>query len=191
MLKNIAVYCGSSRGNAPIYSAKARALGAGLVRHNIGMIFGGGKVGLMGEIADKMLQLGGYAHGIIPRHLFEREVAHKGLSKLTIVDSMHSRKAMIEELSDGFIAMPGGIGTLDEIVEIFTWSQLELHHKPIGFYNVANYFDPLFDFFRQMATKGFLQPEYMKLLIRDDDPEKLLAAMTTYRPVSVRKWTDR
>ncbi len=191
MLKQIAVYCGSSKGNAPLYSQQARALGREMCRRNIGMVFGGGKVGLMGEIADAMLELNGYVHGIMPRHLFEREVAHDTLSKLTIVDSMHTRKAMMEEQSDGFIAMPGGMGTLDEIAEIFTWSQLELHQKPMAFYNVNSYFDPLFDFFDQMVREGFLQEAYLENLIHYDDPLRLLDAMAAYSPKLVRKWTNR
>ncbi len=190
MIKKIAIYCGSSSGTNKIYRQKARDLAAELFKRDIGVVFGGGKVGLMGEIADELIMLGGETHGVIPRHLFDKEVAHSSLSKLSIVDSMHTRKAMMENLADGFIAMPGGMGTLDEIAEIFTWSQLKLHHKPMGFYNVNHYFDPLFDFFKKMADEGFLHPAYFANIIQGDQPDTLLDQFQGYQAPDIEKWLD-
>lgn len=176
-MKNIAVYCGSSKGKDTTYSTAVRELGKTLVKNNITMVYGAGSVGLMGEIADEMLDSGGKVIGIIPQFLMDLEVGHNGLTKLEIVKDMHIRKARMIELSDGFIAMPGGFGTLDEIFEALTWSQLELHKKPIAFYNVDGYFDKLLAFMNHMVHEGFLKEAYVKNLIVSSNPSELIQEM--------------
>ena len=142
-MKSLCIYCGSSPGSSPLYAEAARSLAQHMVSENIALVYGGGNVGLMGIIADEVIRLGGVATGVIPTALLEKELGHKGLTKLHIVKDMHERKAMMAELSDGFIAMPGGIGTLEELFEVFTWAQLGFHQKPIGLLNVANFYDGL------------------------------------------------
>jgi uncharacterized protein (TIGR00730 family) len=188
MIKNIAVFCGSNTGKNPAYKEKAQALGAYLAKNKIGLVFGGGKVGLMGIIADAVLKNNGRVVGIMPEHLFQREVGHKGLTEFKIVKSMHERKALIEQESDAFIAMPGGMGTLDEIAEIFTWSQLNLHTKPFGFYNVDGYFDQLLGFFTQMVDEHFLSEKHFERIIVSDEPTDLLAKMKNYSHNDDSKW---
>jgi uncharacterized protein (TIGR00730 family) len=188
MIKNIAVFCGSNTGKNPAYKEKAEALGAYLANNNIGLVFGGGKVGLMGIIADAVLKNNGHALGIMPDHLFQREVGHEGLTEFKIVKSMHERKALIEQESDAFIAMPGGMGTLDEIAEIFTWSQLNLHTKPFGFYNIENYFEHLFGFFKQMVDEHFLSEKHFERIIVSDDPVDLMVKMKSYEHSDDSKW---
>ncbi len=188
MIKNIAVFCGSNTGKNPAYKEKAEALGTYLAKNKIGLVFGGGKVGLMGIIADAVLKNNGRAVGVMPDHLFQREVGHKGLTEFKIVKSMHERKALIEQESDAFIAMPGGMGTLDEIAEIFTWSQLNLHRKPFGFYNVDGYFDKLLGFFKHMVNERFLHQQHFDRMCIADEPQGLIEKLKIFDHGSVDKW---
>jgi uncharacterized protein (TIGR00730 family) len=173
-MKSIAVYCGASLGADPVYADAARDLARALVEHNIGLVYGGGKVGLMGVIADEVLRLGGDATGVIPKHLVEREVGHAGLTRLFVVKDMHERKAMMSDLAEGFIAMPGGMGTLEELFEMVTWAQLGIHAKPIGLLNVNGFYDGLASFVDHLVGTGFVRPAHAELLVRDADPDALI-----------------
>ena len=180
-MKALAVYCGASLGVAPRYAEAARALAQVLVEHNIGLVYGGGNVGLMGVIADEVLRLGGDASGVIPRALLEREVGHTGLTRQFVVKDMHERKAMMSELSDGFIAMPGGMGTLEELFEMLTWSQLEMHHKPVGLLNVDGFYDGLIGFVGHLQAEGFVRQEHAALMLAEAAPLALLQRMQAWR----------
>jgi uncharacterized protein (TIGR00730 family) len=173
-MKSIAVYCGASLGADPVYADAARDLARALVEHNIGLVYGGGKVGLMGVIADEVLRLGGDATGVIPKHLVEREVGHAGLTRLFVVKDMHERKAMMADLAEGFIAMPGGMGTLEELFEMVTWAQLGIHAKPIGLFNVNGFYDGLAAFVDHLVAAGFVRPAHAELMMRDADPDALI-----------------
>jgi uncharacterized protein (TIGR00730 family) len=185
------VFCGSSAGNHTEYRAAAEELGAELARRKIGLVYGGGNVGLMGALADAVLKAGGEAIGVIPENLVAREVGHKGLTRLHIVDSMHERKALMAELSDAFVALPGGFGTFEEFCEIVTWSQLGLHEKPCGILNVEGYYSPLLAMFDHAVKEGFLKPENRALVLSRDSVGELLAALREWRPAQVEKWLDR
>jgi uncharacterized protein (TIGR00730 family) len=189
-MKRICVFCGSSPGSRPEYRAAAEELGTKLARSNIGLVYGGGNVGLMGVLADAVLAAGGEAVGVIPENLMALEVGHKGLTKLHVVRSMHERKALMADLSDGFIAMPGGFGTLEEICEVVTWSQLGLHAKPCGILNVLGYYSPLLAMFDHAVEERFLKPENRALVLARDSVVELLRAMERWRPVRVEKWLD-
>ena len=173
-MKAIAVYCGASPGADPFYADAARGLARALVERNIGLVYGGGKVGLMGVIADEVLRLGGEATGVIPRALVEREVGHAGLTRLFVVKDMHERKAMLADLSEGFIAMPGGFGTLEELFEMVTWAQLGIHAKPIGLLNTEGFYDGLVAFARHQQEEGFVRPAHAALMNIDADAEALV-----------------
>jgi len=173
-MKALCVYCGSSSGNLPLYADGARGMAEALVERNLGLVYGGGKVGLMGTIADEVLRLGGQVTGVIPTALLEMEVGHRGLTQLHVVANMHERKALMAELSDGFIAMPGGIGTLEELFEVTTWAQLHLHDKPIGILNIGGYYDALLKFVQQMSNQGFLKPRHASLMMVESDAHQLL-----------------
>lgn len=173
-MKSIAVYCGASPGASPLYAEAARAMGRALVEHNIGLVYGGGNVGLMGVIADEVLRHGGEATGVIPRQLVERELAHAGLTRLFVVKDMHERKAMMADLSDGFIAMPGGMGTLEELFEMLTWSQLGIHAKPVGLLNVAGYYDMLAGFIGHAQQEGFIRAQHAALMMAEAEPDALI-----------------
>lgn len=189
-MKRISVFCGSGKGSDPEFSAAAVTLGKELVRREIGLVFGGGKVGLMGVIADTVMHAGGHAIGVIPKGLVAREVGHEGLTELRIVDTMHARKAMMARLSDGFIAMPGGIGTFEELFEIWTWAQLGMHRKPIGVLNVRGYFDQLIGFVDHAVRSEFLKPMTRQMLLVDSVPERLLDRFATWQPPDVMQWID-
>lgn len=173
-MKSIAVYCGANAGADPVYADAARAMGRALVSHGIGLVFGGGRVGLMGTIADEVLRLGGEVRGVIPQQLMDRELAHPGLTELFVVRNMHERKAMMAELSDGFVAMPGGMGTLEELFEMLTWSQLEIHAKPIGALNVAGFYDQLVGFLGHARKEGFIREQHAGLLMVEANPDALV-----------------
>jgi uncharacterized protein (TIGR00730 family) len=173
-MKAIAVYCGASTGADPRYADAARGLARALVEHNIALVYGGGKVGLMGVIADEVLRLGGEATGVIPKALMEREVGHAGLTRLFVVKDMHERKAMMSDLADGFIAMPGGMGTLEELFEMVTWAQLGIHAKPIGLYNVNGFWEGLAGVVEHMVREGFVRPAHAALMMREADPDVLI-----------------
>jgi len=189
-MERIAVFCGSSKGNDPEFRAAAVALGNELVRREIELVFGGGKVGLMGILADTVLAAGGRATGVIPGGLMAREVGHMGLTDLHVVSTMHERKAMMARLSDGFIAMPGGIGTFEELFEIWTWAQLGMHRKPIGILNVGGYYDQLIGFVDHAVRSEFLKGDTRRMLIVDSVPGRLLDRFGTYEPPSVMHWID-
>jgi len=176
-MRRICVFCGSSFGARPAYAEAARALGRLLVDRELELVYGGGNVGLMGVIADEVLAAGGRAIGVIPDSMVSREVAHTGLTELHVVSSMHARKALMAELSDGFIAMPGGIGTLDELFEIWTWSQIGIHAKPLGFLDVEGYYAHLQVFLDHVAAEGFMRARHRAMVALEADPAALLTAM--------------
>jgi|SRR5450631_714404 uncharacterized protein (TIGR00730 family) len=190
-MKRICVFCGSSAGRRPEYRAAAEEMGRELVRRNIGLVYGGGNVGLMGIIADAVLRWGGEVQGVIPENLMALEVGHKGLTKLHVVRSMHDRKALMANLSDAFVAMPGGFGTLDEFCEVVTWTQLGLHVKPCGILNVLGFYTPLLRMFDHAVEERFLKPENRALVLAQESPADLLQALEEWRPVRVEKWLDR
>ena len=190
-MKRICVFCGSSSGENKRYRAMAAELGRTLAARGLGLVFGGGRVGLMGAIADAVLAAGGEAIGVIPEDLKKKELAHTGLRDLRVVGSMHERKALMERLSDGFIAMPGGFGTLDEFCEILTWAQLGLHRKPCGILNVNGYFDAFLRFVDHSVSQGFIRKEHRGLLLEAEDPSKLLDLLAKRRPPPVKKWLNR
>lgn len=186
-MKSIAVFCASSLGTNKIYEQAACAVGQALAREGLRIVYGGGKVGLMGVVADAALAAGGEVIGVIPRALFDHEIGHAGLTKLHVVDSMHARKKLIADLSDAFIALPGGAGTFEEIFEQWTWSQLGIHQKPCGVLNVNNYFAPLRAMIDHAVTEGFTRPTFAAMLAIEDDLEKLLDRFRNYRP-GAHKW---
>lgn len=190
-IKSLGVFCGSSPGSDPAYAAAARELGVLLAERGIRLIYGGGDVGLMGEIADATLQAGGQVEGIIPNFLMEKEVGHRGLTRLHLVDTMHERKALMAELSDAFVAMPGGLGTMEEIFEVWTWLQLALHNKPCGLLNVAGFYDPLVTFLEHMTDHRFVKAEHQNLMMVHDTPGTILEALSSWDGRYVDKWTDR
>ena len=189
-MKRICVFCGSSKGVHGEYAAAAKALGQAFVRRNISLVFGGSNVGLMGVIADTVLEAGGEVIGVIPQGLVAKEVAHQNLTEQHIVNSMHERKALMAELSDAFIAMPGGMGTFDEFCEILTWAQLGIHQKPCGILNVENYFTPLLTMFDHAMNEGFLRDTHRALVLEAREPEQLLEALAKYQPQFAEKWLD-
>ncbi|WP_425221831.1 TIGR00730 family Rossman fold protein [Pseudomonas sp.] len=184
----LCVFCGSAPGNQPEYLAAAQQLGTALAKAGIGLVYGGAQVGLMGAVADAALAAGGEVIGVIPRHLVERELAHEGLTTLHEVGSMHERKAMMADLSDGFIALPGGVGTFEELFEVWTWGQLGHHQKPCALFNASGYYDKLIEFLNHAVTEGFMRQPYRDMLIVDNAAEPLLAKVRDYTPPSVAKW---
>ena len=187
-MKSVCVFCGSNSGRGDRYVEAARALGGELGQRGIKLVYGGGCVGLMGVVADAALAAGGRVTGVIPAALVAREVGHNALTEQHVVDSMHERKALMAELSEGFIAMPGGYGTLDETFEILTWAQLGMHAHPIGMLNVDGYFDKLLAFVDHAIAEGFVRPEYRGMISVADTPSGLLDAMARYQPPTVTKW---
>ena len=191
-MKRICVFCGASPGRDPAHAEVARALGRALVARGLELVYGGGSVGLMGTVADAVLAAGGRVTGVIPQVLQIRELAHPGLTDLRVVGSMHERKALMAELSDGFVALPGGMGTIEELSEVLTWAQLGLHRRPIGLLDVAGYYGPLITFFDQAESAGFLRPEHRRLLLVERDPGALLARFEAFRPpAGVEQVIDR
>lgn len=186
-MQRICVNCGSSPGFDPCYMSMAQRLGQSLAERGYELIYGGADVGLMGEVADTVLRAGGVVRGIIPES-FAHKVSHRGLTELRIVPSMHERKRIMFELSDAFIALPGGFGTLEEIAEVLTWAQLGLHAKPCGLINVNGYFDPLLSFLDNAVAKGFMRPEHRRMPLVADEPSGLLDQMATYRAPTIEKW---
>jgi uncharacterized protein (TIGR00730 family) len=189
-MKRLCVFCGSRTGAAPVYAEQTRLLGAALVRRGFGLVFGAGHVGLMGVLADAVREQGGETIGVIPQALVERELAHQALTDLRIVESMHDRKALMAELSDTFLALPGGFGTLDELFEILTWAQLRFHHKPIGLLNTAGFFDPLLAWIDRAIAEDFVQAKNRESLIVENDVERLLdrlaACVASAKPQAAR-----
>lgn len=189
-MKRICVYCGSSRGSSPDYASAAELLAETLVQQNLSLVFGGSSKGIMGVVADRVLALGGEVIGVIPQSLQDNEVAHEGLTRLHVVDSMHDRKSLMAVLSDGFIAMPGGTGTLEEIIETVTWAQLQFHEKPCGLLNTNGYFDQLLAFLDHAVGEGFLRQGHREILSVDSDPGVLLGKFRRYDAPVIKKWTD-
>jgi uncharacterized protein (TIGR00730 family) len=190
-LKRVLVFCGSSPGARPEYTAAAAELGRLLAERELELVYGGASVGVMGALADATLAAGGRAIGVIPSRLLEAEIAHDGLTKLHITDTMHERKALMGELSDAVIALPGGIGTLDELFELFTWSQLGLHKMPLGVLNVAGYWDPLLALLDHAVHERFLRAEHLATLIVSVEAGALLDELAAYQPRTLDKWLDR
>jgi uncharacterized protein (TIGR00730 family) len=181
---HICVFCGSSRGSRPSYTEAARRVGAALARNRLGLVYGGGRVGLMGVVADAALAAGGRVVGVIPEPLATREIAHDGLSELHVVPGMHERKALMAQRSAGFFMLPGGLGTLEEFFEVLTWSALGLHQKPIGVLNVEGYFDPLLALLDHAAAARFVRPEHLDLVVVSDQPEALAADLLGHTPTA-------
>lgn len=190
-MKRLCVFCGSSTGVNPAYAQAATAMGTLLASRGIGLVYGGGNVGLMGMVADAALAAGGEVIGVIPQALADREVAHHGVTDLRVVDSMHTRKAMMADLADGFIAMPGGVGTFEEFFEAVTWTQLGVHRKPCGLLNVAGFYTPLAVFIDQAVSEGFIKPVHRAVIVVDDDPARLLDSLSAIELPDVPKWINR
>jgi uncharacterized protein (TIGR00730 family) len=190
-MRSLCVFCGSSPGARPGYAATARLLGALLARRAVRLVYGGARVGLMRELADAVLHAGGEVTGVIPESLRAREVAHTDLRDLRIVGSMHERKALMSDLADGFLAIPGGAGTLEEFFEVWTWAQLGIHRKPCGLLNVHGYFDGLLTFLDHAVSERFLRLEHRAMVLVDHDAERLLERFIAYRAPEVEKWIDR
>jgi hypothetical protein len=191
VIRRICVFCGSNKGADPAYVDAVRTLGRLFATEGIALVYGGGSVGLMGELADTVLTSGGEAIGVIPHALWAREVGHRGLTDLHIVDTMHERKAMMADLADAFIALPGGLGTLEEIFEIWTWAQLGLHAKPVGFLDVGGFYKPLMQFLDRAVRERFLKEEHRAIAILEEDPERLLRRFDSWTPPRVEKWITR
>lgn len=187
-LKRLAVFCGSSNGASSAYREGAVQLGKELAKRGISLVYGGASVGIMGTVADTVLEEGGEVIGVMPKLLIEREISHQHVTKLFIVDSMHERKAKMAELADGFIALPGGPGTLEEFFEIFTWAQIGIHQKPLGLLNINHYYDPLLALFDHMVTEQFLQAKYRSMSIVDSDAKALLDQFETYQAPTVKTY---
>ena len=190
-MKAVCVYCGSSPGSDPAFVAAARGVGRELAAAGRTLIYGGGRIGMMGAVADAALAAGGRVVGVIPQALVDREVAHPGLTELRVVRSMHERKALMAELADGFLALPGGLGTLEELFEAWTWGQLGLHAKPYALLNVGGLFDRLLEFLDQLVEQRLVQPEHRAMLRVGTDPAAVIADMAAYRPAYVAKWIGR
>jgi uncharacterized protein (TIGR00730 family) len=187
-MKRVCVFCGSSVGNRSVYRDTAEAMGKALAKKGIALVYGGGHVGLMGVVADACLAAGGEVIGVIPQALADREIAHARLTELHVVDSMHTRKAMMADLSDAFIAMPGGVGTFEEFFEAVTWTQLGLHRKPCGLLNAGAFYTPLAAFIDQAVSEGFIKPVHRAFIVVDDNPERLLDTLGTVKLPDVPKW---
>jgi len=190
-MKRICVFCGSNAGARSEYAETARALATVLAERKLGIVYGGGNVGLMGVVADAALARGGEVIGVIPQKLVDKEVAHRGVTELRIVETMHERKALMNDLSDAFIALPGGFGTLDEFFEVLTWSQLGFHGKPCALLNVAGYYDGMLAMLDHAVTERFLRPAHRELVIADTDPLRLLQRLSTFVPAPKGKWGNR
>lgn len=190
-MKRICVFTGSNVGNDKIFHETARLLGLALAQNQIGLVYGGASVGLMGILADAVLEQGAHVIGVLPRDFEKFEVTHNGLSELRLVDGMHERKALMAELSDGFIAMPGGLGTLEEIFEVYTWAQLGFHDKPLGFLNVAHYYDNLFCFLDHVVSEGFMKESHRRLIHISADPNEMITKLRNHEPIHEKKWIGK
>ena len=190
-MERLCIFCGSSAGADPVYRTTAEELGRILAAKKITIVYGGGNVGLMGALADSALATGGEVIGVIPEHLLAREVGHKGLTKLHVVKSMHERKALMADLSDAFLGLPGGFGTFEEFCEVLTWSQLGLHQKPCALLNVKGYYTPLLQMFDHAVAERFLKPENRRIVLANSDVNEILREMDEWKPVLTEKWLDR
>ncbi|WP_372422179.1 TIGR00730 family Rossman fold protein [Salinarimonas chemoclinalis] len=190
-MTRICVFCGSNPGNDPAYRAAAVSLGETLAARGIGLVYGGASVGLMAVVADTVLARGGEVVGVIPQMLVDKEIAHRGLAELHVVESMHARKSRMADLSDGFVALPGGVGTLEELFEIWTWAQLGTHAKPVGLLDVAGFYDLLGRFLDHVVAQGFMREAHRGMLLRAEEPGALLDAFAAWTPPVVHKWVER
>jgi uncharacterized protein (TIGR00730 family) len=190
-MKRVCVFCGSSPGARPAYSELARRLGGILAQRGVTLVYGGGNVGLMGVLANAVLAGRGNVIGVIPQAMVDLEVAHTGLADLRIVGSMHERKALMADLADAFIALPGGLGTVEEFCEVLTWAQLGMHRKPCGLINLENYFGHLIAFFDHAVRQRFVRPEHRAMVLVENDPERMIDRLAAYRPPTLEKWIDR
>ncbi|QGH32889.1 TIGR00730 family Rossman fold protein [Gracilibacillus salitolerans] len=190
-MKRLAVYCGSSTGTDAIYVKEAKKLGQLLVRNGIDLVYGGSNVGCMGAVADGVLENGGNVIGVLPEKLKNVEIAHERLTELHVVQTMHERKAMMADYADGFIALPGGTGTLEEWFEVFTWAQIGYHKKPCALLNINNYYDPIMTLFDHMIEQGFVKPEYKELILIENDAKKLIDRLLKYEGVYIHKWGNQ
>jgi len=188
VIRSLCVFCGSNSGSDPVYANAARDFGVLLAKSDITLVYGGGHVGLMGVVADAVLAGGGKAIGVIPRMLWDREVGHRSLTELHVVETMHERKAMMASLSDAFVALPGGLGTLEEIFEVWTWAQLGIHRKPLGFLDVAGFYAPLLSSLDRAVDAGFIRAQHRSMAIVDVEPASLLRRLSEYSPPVVEKW---
>jgi len=191
MIRSVCVFCGSSHGFAPEYAATAKEMGRAIAARGWTLVYGGGNVGLMGVVADAALAVGGKVIGVIPEALLARELGHLGLTELRVVNTMHERKAMMADLSDAFIALPGGIGTFEEFFEVLTWAQLGIHHKPCGLVNTRGYYQPVMDLLENSVKEGFLKADHQKMVLTSGQAEDLLRQMETYQPPQTAKWIDK
>ncbi|MFB6095909.1 MAG: TIGR00730 family Rossman fold protein [Haloferacaceae archaeon] len=187
-MERICVYCGSNPGRDPAYREAATAFGRELVARDLGLVYGGGTVGMMGTLADAVLEAGGEAHGVIPESLLEREPPHRGLTELDVVQSMHERKARMVELADGFVALPGGYGTFEELLEVLTWAQLGFHRSPCGVLNVAGYYDDLVAFLDHAVAEEFVSQDHREMVVVAEDPGPLLDGFERYEPPAVKRY---
>ena len=187
-MRAICVFCGSREGARPSYAEAARRVGETLARRGIVMVYGGGRVGLMGAVADAALEEGGEVVGVMPEALLAKEIAHEGLTKLHVVGSMHERKRLMADLSDGFVTLPGGYGTFEEFLEVLSWAQLGIHEKPCGLLDVDGYYDPFVALFDEAVEEGFLHSDHRSLVLMEKDPELLLDVMNRYTPPGTKKW---
>ncbi len=190
-MKRISVFCGSSPGSSPLYVEAAEKLGTQLAKEGITLVYGGSKLGVMGAVANATLQAGGEVIGVIPKMLMDRELAHTKLTELIVVNTMHERKAKMEQLSDGFVVLPGGPGTMEEFFEVYTWAQLGEHQKPIGMINANQFYDKLLAFFEHMIQEEFLKPEYQPMVIVEQNPQDLIQKFRAYKPPLLTKWITR
>ena len=190
-MKSICVYCGSNAGSKPVYAERAMALGDRIAKEGLSLVYGGGNVGLMGIVADAVLQAGGEVVGVIPEQLVNWEVAHKGVTRLEVVGSMHERKQRMFDISDAFVALPGGFGTLDEMFEMLTWRQLGIGNKPCAFLDADDFYDPLIAMIDRMVAERFLHPDQRADLWHGDDIDAMLGWMRAYAPASATKWLDQ
>lgn len=190
-LRSICVFCGASTGNKPIYRAAAFALGNALAANGIRLVYGGGAVGLMGVVADAAMEAGGEVIGIIPQSLKDAEVGHQGLTRLEVVDGMHARKARMAELSDAFIALPGGLGTLEELFEVWTWAQLGYHQKPLGLLDVDQFYSKLSHFLDHLVDEGFVRTPHRDMLQRSESPHALLQLLKEWKPIGKARWAEQ
>jgi uncharacterized protein (TIGR00730 family) len=190
-IRSVCVFCGSSHGLAPEYAQIAKEMGEAIAKRGWTLIYGGGNVGLMGVVADAALAVGGKVIGVIPEALLARELGHHGVTELRVVNTMHERKALMVELADGFVALPGGIGTFEEFFEVLTWVQLGIHQKPCGMINTRGYYQPVIDLLANAVKEGFLRAEHQQMVLTSEEPGELLAKMTAHKPAQLQKWIQR
>lgn len=189
-MRTVCVFCGSSEGAREDYAAAARGLGRAMAGRGLKLVFGGGQVGLMGVVANAVMEAGGEAVGVMPKALLEKEIGHQRLTDLHVVGTMHERKALMAELSDAFVALPGGYGTFEEFLEVLTWAQLSLHEKPCGLLNVSGFYEPLISLFDRAVSEGFVRADHRSLALLEENPEKMLDLLENHNPPATEKWVS-